>query len=178
MRLTRKGEYALRGMIVLALRHNAGPVRIQEIASAERIPRKFLEQILLELRHAGLVHSKRGAGGGYYLAREPETISLAEIVRVIDGPLAPLSCVSTHAHERCDHQDTCGLYSVMREVRNAVADVMENVTLKDACGREPKRTKARGTRRATRNVHRSRKTSGTESSAVGGQRRRSSRGRK
>ena len=136
MRLTRKGEYALRAMIVLARRHGAGPIRIQEVATAERIPRKFLEQILLELRHAGLVHSKRGAGGGYYLARGPETISFAEIVRTIDGPLAPLSCVSSHAPERCDHQETCGLYSVMLEARDAVADVMENATLKDACRRE------------------------------------------
>ncbi|MBN2564988.1 MAG: Rrf2 family transcriptional regulator [Candidatus Eisenbacteria bacterium] len=133
MRLTRKGEYALRAMIVLAHEHGRGPTRIQDIAAAERIPKKFLEQILLELKKAGLIHSRRGAGGGYYLVRAPEEVTLAEVVRTIDGPLAPLSCVSMHAHVRCPEQDTCGLYSVMRDVRNAVADVMENVTLADAC---------------------------------------------
>jgi Rrf2 family cysteine metabolism transcriptional repressor len=178
VRLTRKGEYALRAMIVLALRHDTGPVRIQEIASAERIPRKFLEQILLELRHAGLVHSKRGAGGGYYLARGPEKITFAEIVRTIDGPLAPLSCVSTHAHESCDHQDTCGLYSVMREVRNAVAGIMESVSLKDACGREAKPVKSGSSGGATKQRGTSARVASATSGASGRQgRRASSRGK-
>jgi Rrf2 family transcriptional regulator, cysteine metabolism repressor len=132
MRLTRKGEYALRAMIVLAREYGKGPTRIHEIAAAERIPKKFLEQILLDLKKAGLVHSRRGAGGGYFLVRPPEKVTLAEVVRVIDGPLAPLSCVSVHAHVRCPEQGTCGLYGVMTDVRNAVADVMEKVTLADA----------------------------------------------
>ena len=126
----------MRAMIVLARRHGAGPMPIGEVASAERIPKKFLEQILLELKKAGLVHSRRGAGGGYYLVREPGSISLAEIVRVIDGPLAPLSCVSRHALVRCPEQTSCGLYGVMRDVRNAVAEIMENVTLEDAIRRK------------------------------------------
>jgi Rrf2 family protein len=135
MRLSRKGEYALRAMMVLAADFGQGPLRIQDIADRERIPKKFLEQILLELKKAGLVHSRRGAGGGYLLVRSPSEITMAEVVRTIDGPLAPLSCVSMHAHVRCPEQSGCGLYSVMREVRDAVADVMESVTLADACAR-------------------------------------------
>lgn len=135
MRLSRKGEYALRAMIVLALDYGEGPLRIQDVADRERIPKKFLEQILLDLKKAGLVHSKRGAGGGYFLVRRPGQITLAEVVRTIDGPLAPLSCVSRHAHVQCPEQKSCGLYSVMREVRDAVAHVMEGVTLADVCSR-------------------------------------------
>ena len=138
MRLSRKGEYALRAMIVLAQDHGEGPVRIQDIAARERIPKKFLEQILLDLKKAGLVQSRRGAGGGYLLLRAPEKVTFAEIVRTIDGPLAPLSCVSRHAHVRCPDELSCGLYSVMREVRDAIASVMEGVTLKDACSRTGK----------------------------------------
>lgn len=133
MRLSRKGEYALRAMIVLAQDYGEGPVRIQDIAARERIPRKFLEQILLDLKKAGLVQSRRGAGGGYLLLRPPERVTFAEIVRTIDGPLAPLSCVSKHAHVRCPDERSCGLYGVMREVRDAISGVMEGVTLKDAC---------------------------------------------
>ena len=135
MRLSHKGEYALRAMIVMALGYGDGPLRIADIAERERIPKKFLEQILLDLKRAGLVHSKRGPGGGYYLVRPPAEVTFAEIVRTIDGPLAPLSCVSKHAHVKCPEQRTCGLYSVMRDVRDAIAGVMEGVTLEDACSR-------------------------------------------
>jgi Rrf2 family protein len=144
MRLSRKGEYALRAMIVLAQDYGEGPVRIQDIAARERIPRKFLEQILLDLKRAGLVQSRRGVGGGYLLLREPGKVTFAEIVRTIDGPLAPLSCVSRHAHVRCPDQQSCGLYNVMREVRDAVASVMEGVTLKDACSAKGRRRSGAG----------------------------------
>jgi Rrf2 family cysteine metabolism transcriptional repressor len=135
MRLSRKGEYGLRAMIVLAANYGKGPLLVQEIAEAERIPKKFLEQILLELRKAGLLESKRGVGGGYTLIRRPEEVTLAQVFRIIDGPLAPLSCVSRLAHVRCPHEQTCGLWSVMMDVRNAIADVMEGVTLADVCKR-------------------------------------------
>jgi Rrf2 family cysteine metabolism transcriptional repressor len=133
MRLSRKGEYALRAMIVLSMNYGKGPTRIQEIADRERIPKKFLEQILLDLKRAGLLESKRGAGGGYRLIKPPREITFAQIVRIIDGPLAPLSCVSKLAHVRCPEEKTCGLYSTMLEVRNAIAAVMEGVTLADVC---------------------------------------------
>lgn len=135
MRLSRKGEYALRAMIVLGKSYGSGPVQIQKISDGEAIPKKFLEQILLDLKKAGLLKSKRGAGGGYELICPPEDVTLARVIRVIDGPLAPLSCVSTHAHVRCPEEATCGLYSVMMDVRNAIAGVLESVTVADICGR-------------------------------------------
>lgn len=131
MNLSRKGEYALRAMIVLARSHDGRSLRAQEIAEEERIPKKFLEQILLELKNAGLLESKRGAGGGYRLIKPPEEVTLARIVRIIEGPLAPLSCVSQMAHVKCPEQNTCRLYSVMLDVRNAIAEVLEGVTLAD-----------------------------------------------
>jgi Rrf2 family cysteine metabolism transcriptional repressor len=135
MKLSRKGEYALRAMIVLGLEYGEGPIQIQEIADRERIPKKFLEQILLELKRAGLLESTRGVQGGYRLIKPPEEVTVAKVVRIIDGPLAPLSCVSQLAHVTCPEQEGCGLYSVMREVRNAISDILEGVTLKDICER-------------------------------------------
>jgi len=133
VRLSRKGEYALRAMIRLSLAYGGGPLRIGEISKLEKIPRKFLEQILLELRKAGLLRSRRGAGGGYSLIRPPEEITFAQVIRVIDGPLAPLGCVSTHAYVGCPDEKTCGLHRVMLEVRNATANILENATFASAC---------------------------------------------
>ena len=143
MRLSRKGEYALRAMIVLGMNYGKGPVQIQEIAEREKIPRKFLEQILLELKKAGLLQSRRGAGGGYQLIRPPEEVTLARVIRIIDGPLAPLSCVSSHAHVRCPEQDTCELYGVMLDVRNAIAEVLENVSVADIGKNSRRRARTR-----------------------------------
>jgi Rrf2 family cysteine metabolism transcriptional repressor len=135
MKMSRKGEYALRAMIFLSLNYGLGPVRIQEIAERERIPKKFLEQILLELKNAGLLESRRGAGGGYRLIKSPKEVTLAQVVRIIDGPLAPVGCVSQLAHVRCPQQASCGLYGVMLDVRNAIANVLEGVTFADICER-------------------------------------------
>lgn len=146
MKLSRKGEYALRAMIVLGLEYGAGPIQIREIAERERIPKKFLEQILLELKRAGLVESTRGVGGGYRLIKRPEDVTVAQVVRIIDGPLAPLSCVSRLAHVKCPEQEGCGLYKVMKDVRDAIAGVLENVTVADIC----ERTSGVSTHSATR----------------------------
>jgi len=146
--LSRKGEYALRAMIVLARDYGEGHMRVQEIAEEERIPRKFLEQILLELRNAGLLESKRGVGGGYRLIKPPDEVTLAKIVRIIEGPLAPLSCVSQMAHVKCPEQDTCRLYSVMLDVRNAIADVLEGVTLADVSKKRIRKPQVRRRSRA------------------------------
>lgn len=135
MKLSRKGEYALRAMIVLGLEYGAGPIQIREIADRERIPKKFLEQILLELKRAGLVESTRGVGGGYRLIKAPGDVTVAQVVRIIDGPLAPISCVSQLAHVKCPEQESCGLYKVMKDVRDAIAGVLENVTVADICQR-------------------------------------------
>jgi len=134
VRLSRKGEYALRAMIVLAAEYGNGPIDSQTVADRERIPKKFLGQILLELKNAGILQSRRGPRGGYYMIRAPKDVTLAEVVRAIDGPLAPLSCVSKMAHERCPEEESCGLWAVMMDVRNAIARTLEGVTFEDICG--------------------------------------------
>ena len=137
MRLSKRGEYGLRAMINLADTAEAGKpyplVQIKDISERENIPVKFLEQLLLALKNAGLLQSKRGFGGGYYLARPAAEINLGQIVRVLDGPLAPIRCVSQMAYEPCDCPDeqTCGLRMVMGDVRNAIAAILDNTSLAD-----------------------------------------------
>jgi Rrf2 family protein len=140
MRLSKRGEYGLRAMIVLA---TPGPdgnppvVQIREIAEREQMPAKFLEQILLSLKNAGMLHSKMGVGGGYHLSRPPGEISLGQIVRVLDGPLAPVKCVSQMAYEPCGcpDEETCGLRLVMGDVRNAIANLLDGTSLEDVTQR-------------------------------------------
>ena len=134
MRLSKRGEYGLRAMINLAEAQKNSPTRmvqIKEISAHEQIPAKFLEQILLALKNAGLVQSKMGVGGGYYLARPPKEITLGQIVRTLDGPLAPIRCVSQMAYEPCGcpDEETCGLRMVMGDVRNAISNILDNTTL-------------------------------------------------
>ena len=131
MRLSVRGEYALRAMLALALHEGDEVVRIQAIAEEQRIPKRFLEQILNDLKSAGVVTSRRGVQGGYRLGRPADRVTLAEIIRHIDGPLAPVSCVSEKFYEACTCPDEsrCGIRSVMREVRDAVSDMLERVTL-------------------------------------------------
>jgi Rrf2 family protein len=134
MRLSKRGEYGLRAMIMLAHAYNEAPdamVQIKDISAQEKIPAKYLEQILLALKNAGLLQSRMGIGGGYYLARQPEDINLGQIIRILDGPLAPIRCVSQMAYEPCGCPDerTCGLRMVMGDVRNAIADILDNTTL-------------------------------------------------
>ena len=135
MKLSKKGEYALRALIELSLNYGKGPVQTHQIAKRENIPEKFLEQILLTLKRAGFLQSKRGAGGGYVLLKPPQEITLAQVIRVIDGPLAPLSCVSTWAHEACPQENGCGLHRVMLQVRNAIANILEGVTFAEICAK-------------------------------------------
>ena len=140
MRLSKRGEYGLRAMIILAHAYNESPdamVQIKEISEQDKIPAKYLEQILLALKNAGLLQSRMGIGGGYYLARQPQDINLGQIIRILDGPLAPIRCVSQMAYEPCGCPDerTCGLRMVMGDVRNAIADILENTTLADVIKR-------------------------------------------
>jgi Rrf2 family protein len=142
MRLSKRGEYGLRAMIMLAgTPHPNAPlpmVQIKEIAEREQISAKFLEQILLTLKNAGMLHSKMGLGGGYYLARPPSEITLGQIFRVLDGPVAPIKCVSQMSYESCGCPDeqTCGLRLVMGDVRNAIADILDNTSLSDVSKRQ------------------------------------------
>lgn len=140
MRLSKRGEYGLRAMINLADAQRQSPgsmVQIKDISAQEKIPTKYLEQILLALKNAGLLNSKMGIGGGYYLAKTPEQINLGQIIRVLDGPLAPVRCVSQMAYEPCGCPDeqTCGLRMVMGDVRDAIANILENTSLADVTER-------------------------------------------
>ncbi len=119
-------------MINLAAKYGqSNVVPIKVIAEEERIPAKFLGQLLLTMKNAGLLQSKAGVGGGYYLAKEPAEITLGNIIRVLDGPLAPIRCVSQTAYEPCGCPDerACGLRLVMLDVRNAIANILDNTTL-------------------------------------------------
>jgi Rrf2 family protein len=142
MRLSKRGEYGLRAMIMLAGTPEPGApllmVQIKEIAQREQISAKFLEQILLTLKNAGLLHSKMGVGGGYYLAKSASEITLGQIFRVLDGPVAPIRCVSQMAYEPCGCPDeqTCGLRMVMGDVRNAIANILDNTSLADVARRQ------------------------------------------
>jgi Rrf2 family protein len=137
MRLSKRGEYGLRAMIYLADSANSDkpfPMKqIKDISRRENIPTKFLEQILLALKNAGLLQSKMGFGGGYYLAKPASEINLGQIVRILDGPLAPIRCVSQMAYEPCECPDEriCGLRMVMGDVRNAIANILDNTSLAD-----------------------------------------------
>jgi Rrf2 family protein len=132
--LTQKSKYALKALTVLAKEYGQGPVLISDIAHREGIPHKFLELILLELKNHSLLQSKKGKGGGYFLAREPRAISVGQVVRALDGPIAPLPCVSKTAYMRCHEcrdERTCGIRMVMKEVRDATAKIMDSTTLED-----------------------------------------------
>ncbi len=144
MHLSKRGEYGLRAMIYLASRGTGELAQIREIAADENIPPKYLEAILLALKNAGLLNSRLGVGGGYYLARPADRITLGEIARVLDGPLAPVRCVSQMAYEPCGcpDEETCGLRLVMLDVRNAIAAILDHTTLADVQARV---TAARGT---------------------------------
>ena len=139
MKLTGRGEYALRALIVLGLDYieDDSVVRIQAISEQQNIPKRFLEQILNDLKSAGIVESKRGIAGGYRLRRAPDKINLAEVIRHIEGPLAPVSCVSERFYEpcTCPNEDTCGIRSVMKEVRDAIVKILEKVSLAQLCER-------------------------------------------
>jgi Rrf2 family protein len=133
MRLTKRGEYALRAMIDLGIAQEAGRpmIQIAELASHERIPIKFLEAILVNLKGAGYLDSKRGQQGGYWLKMPMEQIRIGDVVRRIDGPLAPIPCVSQNFYERCSCPDEehCGLRMLMLDVRNAISDILDRYTL-------------------------------------------------
>jgi Rrf2 family protein len=142
MRLSKRGEYGLRAMIRLAEPAEKSTVpqmmQIKDISQREQISPKFLEQILLTLKNAGMLHSKMGVGGGYYLARSAGEITLGQIFRVLDGPVAPIRCVSQMAYEPCGcpDEETCGLRLAMGDVRNAIADILDHTSLADVIKRQ------------------------------------------
>jgi Rrf2 family protein len=138
--LTKKGKYGLKAMVHLAGLAPDGLAQVADIARTNSISKKFLDQILTELRHAGLVYSKKGKGGGYALARPPHEIRIGAIVRALDGPLAPLPCASVTAYrpcEDCSDLITCPVRLIMVNARNAIANVLDNLTLAEMRGLSP-----------------------------------------
>ncbi|ACK49530.1 transcriptional regulator, BadM/Rrf2 family [Methylocella silvestris BL2] len=130
--LTKKGKYGLKAMVHLAGYLPGEATLVTDIATANQIPKKFLDTILGELRNAGFVNSKKGKGGGYTLARPAHEIKVGHIVRVLDGPLAPIQCASATSYRRCDDctdEKRCGVRLIMLEARNAIAEVLDNRTL-------------------------------------------------
>jgi Rrf2 family protein len=130
--LTNKGKYGLKAMVHLAGVEAGGLAQVADIAESNSISKKFLDHILTELRHAGLVYSKKGKGGGYALAKPAHEIRVGAIVRALDGPLAPFPCASVTAYRPCDDcgdLTTCAVRQMMVEARNAVASVLDNRTL-------------------------------------------------
>lgn len=160
MRLSKRGEYGLRAMITLAepaTSDNAPHMmQIKEIAAREQIPPKYLEQILLALKNAGLLHSKMGVGGGYYLARSASEIMLGQIFRVLDGSIAPIKCVSEIAYEPCGCPDveSCGLRLAMGDVRNAIAGILDHTSLADVAKRKKELRKKLDTQSKNKNAPR------------------------
>ncbi len=136
--LSKKTKYGLQALLTLAREHGRGPILIADLAEQERIPKKFLELILLQLKNAGILGSRKGKGGGYFLAKDPSKITMGKAVRVLEGPLAPVPCVSETAYqkcEECDDEKSCGIRLVMKDVRNAIADILDNTTLEEVISR-------------------------------------------
>ncbi len=133
MKLSKRGEYGLRALQDMAAHYGGEPISIRELAERNNIPARFLEQILLLLKQGRIIYSQKGPQGGYYLAHPPDQITLAQVIRLLDGPLAPISCVSETAYKPCGCPDmeACGLRRVMKQVRDVVADMMEKTTLAD-----------------------------------------------
>jgi Rrf2 family protein len=130
--LSKRTQYSLRALYALTRKFGEGPVLITNLAQEETIPKKFLEQILVSLKSAGFVSSKKGKGGGYVLAQPPEKITIGSVIRAIEGPLAPLPCASETRFRKCDECvdiQTCGTRIVMRQVRDAMAAILDQTTL-------------------------------------------------
>lgn len=139
---TKKGKYGLKALLHLAALPPGESALSTEIAAGDAMPQKFLEAILLELKHAGFVHSRKGKGGGYTLAMRPDEILIGEVVRSLEGPLAPIACASQNFYRRCDDcrdEKSCPIHMLTVDVRNAIADVLDNTTLADTLARMSKR---------------------------------------
>lgn len=137
--ISKKTKYAIKALVVLGKNYGQLPMQIFRIAEEEQIPKKFLEQILLDLRNAGLLYSKKGAGGGYSLNKDPKEIFLVQIMRVTDGPIALLPCVSLNFYRRCEEckdEITCGIRDVFMDVRDASLKILAETSIADIINRE------------------------------------------
>jgi len=137
--LSKRAKYAIQAMIRLAKEKDHGPLVIGEISEREHIPKKFLESILLELKNAGFVNSRKGRRGGYYLIKDPDEVNMADIHRIFDGAIALLPCVTYQYYERCEEcqdEKTCAIRSAIKEVRDATVNIMKRYTLKELVEKE------------------------------------------
>ncbi len=136
--LSKKTQYGLKALGYLASKYGEGPVLISEIALRKKIPIKFLESILLQLKNKGVLDSKKGKGGGYFLANSPKKTTLAFAIRIVDGPIAMIPCVSLNFYEKCKdcNEATCGLNKAMAFTRDATLKILEKKTLYDLIDRE------------------------------------------
>lgn len=136
--LSRKSKYALKALLVLTEEYGKEALLIADIADREKIPKRFLELILLELKNQGILRSKKGKGGGYALNKPPSAISVGQVLRMIEGTLAPLPCVSKTSYERCEEckdERTCGIRILMKEVRDSTARILDSTSLADVSKR-------------------------------------------
>ncbi len=137
--LSRKSKYAINALVYLAKRFEKGPILISQIAESEKIPQKFLEAILLDLKNFGILNSKKGKGGGYFLSKHPDNVNVADIMRLFDGPIALLPCV-THKYyqkcEECEDEDVCGIRDLFQQVRRETVRTLKGGTLSDIINRE------------------------------------------
>jgi len=140
MRLSAKVEYGVRALVILALEFKGGPVPIREIARRENISYQFLEQIFLPLRRAGLIKSVRGAKGGYMLASHPQEIRVGDILRILEGPIAPVECVAWDSSHKCEHTDSCLTKGLWEKLRDRMSEVLDETTLADVIGNNGKST--------------------------------------
>ncbi len=137
--LSKKAKYALKALQVLAEEYKNGPILIASIADQQHIPKKFLEVILLTLKNDGILGSKKGKGGGYYLIKDPAKVMMIQVIRTIDGPIALIPCVSEKFYEKCEECEdeiTCGIRSVAQEVREATIKILGETSLADVLKRE------------------------------------------
>ena len=144
--ISQKAKYALRALLALAKEGQGSSLLIAEIAENQSIPKKFLEQILLDLKHHGIVMSRRGKSGGYLLLKQPSDITFGEVLRIIDGPIAPLPCLSKMAYRRCDDctsEDACEVRHVFARVATATRDVLDKTSIAEAAGLESAKEAAR-----------------------------------
>ena len=145
--LSKKAQYSIYALVYLARAYDQGPVMIKEIAKNERIPKKFLESILLDLRNNGVVSSKKGRAGGYYLIKKPEEVNLADIIRLFDGALALLPCVTFRYYEECNHckdENKCGVRSFIKDVRDETVNILKRASLAQIIEREKELEKNSG----------------------------------
>lgn len=141
--LSKKAQYSILALVKLAKEYHHGPVLISSISQSERIPKKFLEAILLDFKQVGILASKKGKGGGYFMIRNPREISMADIIRHIDGAIALIPCVTYKYYQPCQHckdEVTCGIRSIIKDVRDETVDMLKHISLADILDREEKLT--------------------------------------